>query len=172
MPKNIPVLLGLCTALGATPALAAPDDYEFTEPAPWKETQKSLPDYPKDEDLLSVDLTTTRSSFDYFIDAKNISTDEDEIVRYTLVITSESGAKNVLHEGIRCGLRKYKTYAYGSGDATTFQEVKEPVWKKIDRTGPGAFRNQLFSYYLCAENELPLTPRQIVERIKYPQRDR
>lgn len=162
------VLFGLFSGVVSAVVNQPPEGYEFEEPTPWKETGKTLPPFPNDDDLLPVNIDTVRTTFNYFIDSKNLAVSEDGVVTYTVVITSDSGAKNVLHEGIRCGIRKYKTYAYGGSDGK-LQEVKEAVWRKIDRSGPTAFRNDFYNYYLCDELDRSLSPREIIERIQHPQ---
>lgn len=38
----------------------------------------------------------------YFIDGSTISVGADQVIRYTLVIVSSSGAQNISYEGMRC----------------------------------------------------------------------
>lgn len=165
--KGLCALIAACGLQLAMAESGPRPNFEFTEPAPWKETEKTLPPYPNDEDLLPVQLSAGSSSFEYFIDAKTLSSTSDDVVSYTLVLSSNNGAKNVMREGIRCGMRQYKTYAYGSGDGV-LQAVQEPSWQKIVRTGPLSFRNDLYNYYLCNEFHQALQPKQIIDRLKHP----
>jgi len=164
------VLLALAVLVAATalePVLAAPYEFEFTDPEPWKETDKTLPAYPRDEDLLPLDIRVPGSNFKFFIDSKSIFTADDNIVTYTLVVSSDSGAKNVFREGLRCGFDEYKLYAYGNSDGS-FQTSKEAEWKNIPRKGVNSYRTELLGY-MCGSNMLPLKPKQIINRIRYPQ---
>lgn len=161
-------VLALLAVTAATPLLAAPDEfeYEFDDPEPWKETGKALPDYPQDENLLPVDVQMTNADFKFFIDSKTIVTTEDNVVTYTAVIKSDTGAKNVLREGLRCGFGEYKLYAYGMSDAS-FYVNKAPKWQNIPRNGTNSYRSELVNY-MCGANLLPLKPKQILDRIRYP----
>lgn len=148
----------------AEPAFGAPKDFEFIEGPAWKESDKALPDYPKEEDLLPLDIDSPSSSLDFFIDAATLALTEDGIVSYTVVMRSDSGANNVLREGIRCATVSYKTQAYGNLD-NTLQAAKEPVWQSIGKAGVNAYRNELFLHYVC-DGGLPRKPDEIVQRVK------
>lgn len=162
------IALTLLVTIASSSLLAAPDEfeYEFDEPEKWKETSQTLPDYPRDEDLLPVDIQLTNADFKFFIDSKTIVTTKDNVVSYTAVIQSDSGAKNVLREGMRCGFAEYKVYAYGTADSS-FYLNKAPEWQDIPRNGTNAYRKDL-SDFMCGTNLLPLKPKQIVDRIRYP----
>lgn len=157
----------LLTATVLEPVWAAPYEFEFSDPKPWQETDKALPAYPQDEDLLPLDIRVLGSNFKFFIDSKSIFTGDDNIVAYTLVISTDSGAKNVFREGLRCGFGEYKQYAYGNSDGS-FQVSKEAEWKNIPKKGVNSYRNELLGY-MCGSNMLPLPPKQIIKRIHYPQ---
>ena len=58
-----------------------------------------------------------------YLDEKSISLAQDEIVRFTLVVETSSGTRNVFYEGLRCDTREYKTYAVGTLDKT-FEPIK------------------------------------------------
>lgn len=167
--KLLRIVFALVIVSAMSPLFAAPDEfeYEFDEPDAWKETEKTLPAFPRDEDLLPVDVQMTNTDFQFFIDSKTIAISEDNVVAYTAVIKSDSGAKNVLREGIRCGFAQYKLYAYGTADEN-FYANKAPEWQDIPRKGTNAYRKEL-ARYLCGENLLPLKPKQILGRIRYPE---
>jgi hypothetical protein len=57
-----------------------------------------------------VSPTTT---LDFAIDAKSVSVTGEGIVRFVLVVTSQSGASNISYEGIRCSTGEKKLYAIG-----------------------------------------------------------
>ncbi len=168
LKKFLHVAPALLAITVATPLFAAPDEfeYEFDEPEPWKETVKAMPDYPQEKNLVPVDVQKVNTSFKFFIDSKSVSTSDDNVVTYTVVIRSDSGAENVLHEGLRCGFEEYKLYAYGTSDAS-FYINKAPQWQNIPRNGTNAYRSELVDY-MCDTNLLPLKPKQILDRIRYP----
>jgi len=51
----------------------------------------------------------------HYIDGRHISVGADEVVRYTLVLESRSGVRNLSFEGLRCTPNgAFKVYAYGN----------------------------------------------------------
>ena len=92
---------------------------------------------------------------------------EDGIARFTLVIESTSGSRNVFFEGYNCGTREYKTYASGTLDKT-FEPIKKPKWEQVPYYDTNAFRFQLMRYYVWCPDSLPdaLSPRDLIHRLK------
>lgn len=132
---------------------------------PWSEGRLSLPPYPREEDLVEFDVDRPQSRFRYFVDGKHLETGEDGVIRFSLVITADSGAWNVSFEGIRCGVRQYKTYAYGSGRGE-FKPLKQPKWQKLKRSGPDQHLRDLRGYYLCDENShTPFSKKEMLHRL-------
>ena len=60
-----------------------------------------LPAPAQKSNLLSFYVSPT-TTLDFAVDAKSVSVTEEGIVRFVLVITSQSGASNISYEGIRC----------------------------------------------------------------------
>ena len=83
-------------------------EYEFDHERPWVELQAQLPSYPKPEDLLQFDAGPASSNLHY-VDGSSISVGEDGVVRFSLVVKSPAGAKNVSYEGIRCQTHEKRT---------------------------------------------------------------
>lgn len=54
----------------------------------------------------------------------------DSLVRYVMVATSSSGARNVMYEAIRCSTAEFKTYARYSSDGK-WQAVENPEWRSM-----------------------------------------
>lgn len=134
----------------------------------WQEQEKPLPAYPEEADLLEIKPDGARGPYQYRLDTKSLSTHPDGIVTYTVVIRAESGAQNVLFEGIRCATKEYKTY--GVGAATTLQPVKETSWRKIVNKDLIRHRIELYTYYACDANQSALQPKRIIERLRHPDR--
>jgi len=115
---------------------------------PWEEGKMELPAYPQESDLLEFQVNRRESPFRYYLDAKSLSVGEaDQVVHYTTVIISDSGAWNVAHEGMRCDAREYKSYAYGVGGR--WKGERSPEWQKIRETSYTKYRTDLWEYYLC-----------------------
>jgi hypothetical protein len=87
------------------------------------------------------------SPFRYFIDRNTLTTSDDGITHYLLVIRSRSGVDNTSYEGMRCGLRLYKVYAYGGPNG--LKMLKKPAWRQIPLSGNNNYRNILYKDLLC-----------------------
>lgn len=124
-----------------------PERDGILEPEYWKERGFELPPYPQDSDLIELRLDAPTARFNYFIDGANLQIGTDQVVRYTLVVRSKTGAENVAVEGVRCDTPQYKVYAYGTRGG--FKTVARGDWKRI---GPGEAdqaQRELQRYYLC-----------------------
>jgi len=164
------VLLSMCVALAAQagrerPFLDEPRPMsqtapEWIEEQAWQEAEVKLPPYPKDEALVEFQVDRPNDRFRYFLDRDAISVDGgDGVVRYTVVMESDRGARNLAHEGIRCETLEYKIYAYGGKDGQ-FQPVRHPQWKAIRADSYNRFRRDLYDFYFC-DNLLPRQSEQI-----------
>ncbi len=82
----------------------------------------------------------------HVVDTKHLSVGKDEVVRYTLVARSNSGASNVSFEGIRCTLNgDYKIYGYGTGNR--LKPAAEMDWRRVGKSGPESYRDDLWRYH-------------------------
>ncbi len=135
----------------------------------WKESKFTVPSYPNDRDLLTVSMPTS-STLKIYIDSKSISRAPDRVARFTLVVESPSGARNVFYDGLRCETREYKTYAIGTAN-NTFTPVKDPTWQRIPQPEFNAFRDYLYRHYVCDKNAFARSPEDLVRLIKYGPRD-
>ncbi|GMR03630.1 MAG: hypothetical protein BMS9Abin22_131 [Gammaproteobacteria bacterium] len=168
------ILLACVFAVAAADATSAEDTtvypdaldkYKPTEKDIWKESQITLPPYPLDRNLISVPLPE-RDSLKIYIDEKSISLLPDRVIRFSLVVESPFGARNVFYDAIHCETKEYKTYAFGTTEST-FQLVKNPKWREIPYYPSNAYRYHLYEYVVCDENQSPLSPRELVRVIKY-----
>jgi len=142
------------------PNVATPENLK--DPEPWKEGKSELPPLPKDEDLIEFDVDDPSKPFRYYLDRNSISVGEDEVVRYTLVIVSKRGARNMFYEGMRCNMNEYKTYAFGVKDEFKAPRVTE--WHAMRKNHRTPYRYALWKYYFC-EPELH-HPRSVEAIIK------
>lgn len=132
----------------------------------WKELGVAPPTYPSDPDLIAVRMPATYT-LKVYLDEKSISLAQDGITRFTLVVESVSGSRNVFFEGYHCETREYKTYASGTSEKT-FEPIKKPKWERVPYYDTNAFRFQLLRYYVCDPNLLSvaLSPRDLIHRLK------
>ncbi len=115
----------------------------------WEEGESKPPPYPSEDDLVEFQVDRPGNRFRYFLDRKSLKIGGgDGVVHYTVVVASDSGARNVAYEGIRCETMEYKLYAYG-GKGDQFQPVRDPQWRDLRDDGYNAFRRDLHDFYFC-----------------------
>ena len=108
------------------------------------------------------------SSLVYGIDPASISISRsDSLVRYVLVATSASGARNVMYEGIRCATGEFKTYARYSPDGR-WTNVSNPEWRSVFGAMPSKHALYLAKAAICDGSAPATTVGVIVRRLKNP----
>ncbi|HEY5683710.1 MAG TPA: CNP1-like family protein [Sulfuricaulis sp.] len=139
-----------------------PEYFEFDESLveKWKESEVTLPPYPKDQHLLPVTLPATET-LKIFIDRASLSRGTDRVARFTLVVESPSGARSIFYDGIRCETREYKTYALGSSEQT-FTPVKNAQWQQITHPALNAFRYHLYRNLICDAHSSARVPEELM----------
>lgn len=129
-----------------------PKEVETTPTASWRELTMPLPPLPDDNDLVEFTLDGAVSPFRYFVDSKHLLASADAVVRYTLVIESRSGSRNLSYEGIRCTPQgQYKVFAYGTN--AQFVALNENEWRPIDDAGSERYRSDLWRFHFCMPSE-------------------
>ena len=111
----------------------------------------ALPAFPEDDNLVRFDAPVGGAQNRYFLDTASISLGADRVVRYTVVIMSRSGARNIIHEGIACDFREVKTYAYGN-TKRAFTEFSNPTWKGLAYRGGKGYQGVLADRYVCDDS--------------------
>ena len=144
---------------------------EFIEGPEWQEEgggQVVLPNFPDEAGLLDFQVDDPAQAFTYGIDPASLSVGEDGVVRYTVVLKSRAGARNVFFEGIRCQTLEYKTYAHGTPE-DRFQALRAPAWQGLSKSGSGRYRFELHTYFLCDRSHQPLPEHVILRRLRAPE---
>lgn len=155
-----------------TPAAAqlgtSGDSFKFdpTLVEQWKEAEIHIPPFPDDSNLLPVP-TAPADTIKLYVHAGSVSRGTDRVLRFTLIVESSGGARNVLYDGIRCETREYKTYAIGTA-GRTLEPVDEPKWRPIPNYARNAFQDQLYKFYACDGTSSARAPEDLIRRIKYP----
>ena len=132
----------------------------------WQEEAVNLPSLPETDDLIAFEVDEPVKRFRYYIDTASLSLGGDEVLRFSLVIESRKGARNVSYEGLRCSAEQYKVYAYGAGKGK-FHAVRRPSWQRINASSP--YRQQLLRNYLCDQQGMyvrPLEPAVIIQNLQ------
>ena len=134
--KNVARTLGVSTgrwlllAVLALNAVNTATAQLFTDPADWKESDVPPPPAYDMSKLLTFEVTRS-SPLVYGVDPASFSISKtDGIVRYVVVATSPSGAKNVIYEGLRCSTGEVKTYARARPDGS-WAPATNSEWKSV-----------------------------------------
>lgn len=145
-PRLAGLFLAMQLALpGFSTAATFESDYEEKS---WAEIEPQLPVAPKGADLQPFYVSPSTENR-FYIDRKSLTVGGDGVVRYTLVVVSPSGARNVSYEGIRCETGELRLYAFGHADGT-WGKARSNKWTQIEG---GVTRNRhhvaLFGEYFC-----------------------
>ncbi|WP_126456134.1 CNP1-like family protein [Sulfuriflexus mobilis] len=174
MNKTIWLTLSFfCSGLLLSVPLSALEDAEpdlgggYIEGPAWEEGNVSIPAYPSADDLLKVDVDNANRPYTFYVDEKNLSVSDSGVVRYSVVIESDSGARNVMFEGLNCAAGEYRTYAYGNSDGG-FSEARSSHWERINDEGVMAHRINFKRYYMCDQLNQPYSVKEMLRRIRYP----
>jgi CNP1-like family protein len=132
----------------------------------WKEEALRLPAYPDKDRLVEVPARPPGDDFRVFIDPDSLSVGNDRVVRYTLVITSSSGVGNISYEGLHCGAREYRRYAYGSNGA--WHPIEASPWQRIADSGRSDYHHVLYWNYLCDPVQTNLDVEEMLRRLRHP----
>lgn len=143
--------------VGFTPE-APPDDH------PLKEQSIELPPYPERDRLLELDIDTGVNPYRYYLDPVSLSVGDDRVVRFTSVIISPGGVWNVTYEGLHCGDRSYRRFAYGSGKQ--WHPLHATAWQPVTGSGTQRYRKSLYEKYMCPTAEPARNPAQILRRLR------
>lgn len=133
----------------------------YEEEKKWLEIEAKIPDYPKEQNLIEFDVgAATRNR--YYIDGTTLSIGEDGVVRYVIVVRTSGGATNVSFEGIRCGTKERKLYAFGRSD-NAWVKSRVSEWQG---TRPGSYQAVLSKEYFCPKGAAILKAEEGVDALK------
>ncbi|ACC71820.1 CNP1-like family protein [Paraburkholderia phymatum] len=149
------ILLAGCSSTKSSTSTSAPDgpksdfQYLFDRPSTWTEKKvDALPAMPQPGNLLPFTVSQN-TPLQFAVDAKSLSVDSDGVVRYTVVITSPSGARNVNYEGIRCEDYSWKLYAGLNADHDGWDRTVANDWTRIENGDLNAYHAALYQDYFC-----------------------
>ncbi|CAB3779251.1 hypothetical protein LMG27177_00640 [Paraburkholderia fynbosensis] len=133
----------------------------------WVENQvDTLPPLPQESNLLPFEVSGN-TPLQFAIDRNSLSVGTDGVVRYTVVVTSPSGARNVNYEGIRCDTYEWRLYAGLNADHDGWDRTVANEFSRIENGALNAYHAALYQDYMCA-NKMPTgKAAQIIENIRY-----
>ncbi len=152
------LLLCLSSTAWAQFALEDPD---------WKESEVPPPPAFDISKLVTFEVSSN-SSLVYGVDPASISISKsDSLVRYVMVATSASGARNVLYEAIRCSTGEFKTYARYSPEGR-WNMVSNPEWRSLFGNMPSKHALRFAKAGACDNAAPAASVNELVSRLKNP----
>ncbi len=127
-------------------SLAAGFDDEYEEKT-WSEIEVQLPAFPEHTNLIQFQVGALAGT-KYMIDGASLSMGSDDVLRYTLVVISSTGAQNISYEGMRCATAERRFYAFGQSDKT-WSKAKSNKWVRI-RGSSNNHHVELYTSYFCS----------------------
>ena len=162
----------LLAACSSTKHPASKDSSDFTylldRKGEWTEDKlTSLPPLPPpNATLMSFDVSNN-TPLTFAIDPASVSVGNDGVVRYTVVITTPTGARNVNYEGIRCETYEWRLYASLNAEHDGWDQTVANDWVRIETGTLNAYHSALFTDYFCA-NKMPVGKAStIVQNLRY-----
>lgn len=181
IPSNLPVTtrirlsrcalaIGMTVTLSVTATAADLRPYENTnvpEEADWKETEVPPPPAFDTSRLVTFDVAAS-SALVYGVDPATIQiSTKDGLIRYVMVASNESGARNVLYEGIRCTTGEFKTYARYSAEGKWIAAT-DPQWKSMYDNAPSKHPLRLAKAGFCDNAAAAQSVSSVVNKLKTP----
>jgi hypothetical protein len=155
----------LLAALLALPLSGRAEDRDPDgEQRPAAEPEVELPAFPRSENLLPFTVSATTNN-QFLIDSSSLSIGSDGVTRYTLVIVSPSGARNVSYEGMKCATGERRLYALGRTDET-WARARNDRWARITNSTLNRHHAALFSEYFCPITVVQQTPEQMIDTLR------
>ncbi len=134
--------------------------------APWAELPADLPAWPDNLNrLIELNVSTEGLGYKLYLDPASLATGDDRVVRYTAVLISPSGIWNVNYEGLHCGERKYRRFAYGNDG--TWRQLRDSPWKPVTGLGVDQYRKLLYENYLCDTTAEYRDADELVRKLRY-----
>jgi hypothetical protein len=152
------------TTMHATAQSKFDEDFD-DQNKPWEEIAIQLPPAPKAENLIPFYVSATATQ-QFAVDTASLSVGADGVVRYTVVATSDAGAKNVSYEGIRCQSYERKLYAFGRPDGS-WSRSRRDKWERIAGNAANRYHAALFKDYFCDETAVAGSAKDIVARMRH-----
>lgn len=152
--------LSLCFILAAS----AQEDDEKPKKA-WVDSSVQFPAAPTTENLLRFYSNENQS---FYIDSKSIAIVADGSLRYTIVSVSQSGARNVSYEGLRCDSYQKRLFAFGRADGS-WSASRRNEWDAISNKGINQQHATLAWDFVCEGGGIAGSVEKILQRIRHNQ---
>jgi hypothetical protein len=131
----------------------------------WLDSPVQLPAAPATDNLLRFYSNDNQS---FYIDSQSLAIVADGSLRYTIVSVSQSGAKNVSYEGLRCDSYEKRLFAFGRADGS-WSASRRNVWDAISNKGINQQHATLAWDFVCEGGSIAGSVDKILQRIRYKQ---
>ncbi len=133
----------------------------------WVENKvDTMPALPQDANLQAFTVSQN-TPLTFSIDKNSLTVGDDGVVRYTVVVTSPAGARNVNYEGIRCDTYEWRLYATIEEDQKGWDRTVANDFRRIENGELNAYHAALYQDYFCA-NKMPTgSASLILSNMKY-----
>ncbi|WP_425452880.1 CNP1-like family protein [Trinickia dinghuensis] len=160
------VMLAGCSHTPTKPADNTKFQYLLDRHAAWTENKvDTLPPLPNEQDLIPFDVSNN-TPLHFAVDGKSLSVGSDGVVRYTIVVTTPSGARNVNYEGIRCDNYEWKLYAGLNADHDGWDRTVANDWTRIENGNLNAYQAALYQDYFCSSKTPTGKAKAIVDNMR------
>ena len=157
---------GILLCLGSASSSAVLAQTTFDEPE-WQESEAPPPPAFDMGKLLTFDVSPN-SALVYGVDPASITISKsDGLVRYVMVASSSSGARNVMYEAIRCKTGEVKTYARYSLQGQ-WSVLDNPQWRSLYESMPSRHALRFAQAGACDGATPALSVNALVQRLKNP----
>lgn len=134
----------------------------------WSEAFTAIPELADKQNLIEFSAVASYPQYHYAIDEKSLSVGKrNGIVRFIIVISSSSGAKNSYYQGLNCSKKQIKTYAYAHSSAKIFTISSVSTWKDLSENGVMGYSKGLAAFYFCDFFDNVLPRKEILNNLKY-----
>ena len=137
-------------------------------PKTFEEAKAMLPAPPQDANLVPFSVSGT-GTLSFAVDSKSVSVGKDNVVRYTVVTTSQSGARNVTFEGMRCDAFERKLYATLPKGATEWVPNTSDygeAWHRMETGVRNAYAATLAIEFFCEGRTVAGKPEDLVRELQ------
>lgn len=138
------ILLGLVASVSWAGIF---DKDQDPDEKPWVEAGSELPAFPAEDGLIPFKVGI-RTDMKFLVDGRTISVGSDGVIRYSLVVISAQGVRNISYEGMRCETAERRSYAFGRSDGT-WSKARGDRWVRIHGDSNNHYV-ELFMNYFCA----------------------
>ncbi len=128
----------------------------------WQEQVLPLPGYPVTAQWVELDTPVTVKPR-VFVDSNSLMLAEDRTVRFILRQLSSSGIDNISLEGMHCGERTQRSFAFADTTGQRWITSQRAEWRRLD--GNNTLLQTVIKA-LCPEDAPPLNAEELAANLK------